>query len=459
MALQPNPPLPSPSPIQQPEDPFSSGEGYADALPVGQRPLDSTFEDGSAKGLGQPIRAAGVVVLQGAGSGQTQVALLRRQGTVCLPRVLIQPNENAQDAAERAVHDQVNPDLECEHWTHLGRVQGQISDQALLTDYWSAQVSESGLPLQFDCFWLPLAQAAEQVAFPEERQFLATMEDPLIQERPAQAQFPQNNREDFPPVPVSSPLKSRWPFDPHRARLAESIAAARSNVENAGRGGDWRENALLQLAQAEDAVQAGRVEAAQEALTGAWRLEMESRSVGERRLMTQLLQGEVRNRTDGWHRDSLLTALQESPDAGTMALVRCELEKRSRRVSQTRTQNDLGRLVQLIIALPVAIALFTSFSASWLDGSAPSTSELMPATLGLGMLGGLGWSIFRGHLTSFFDALAPLATGAAAAFFGLLLSKAGILTISQDSAPWALCLAILWGAAAAALLDFKHAKK
>ncbi|MFT5058536.1 MAG: hypothetical protein ACI87O_002907 [Planctomycetota bacterium] len=405
-----------------------------------------------------PVQAVGAVILKRQDSGPLQVAILRRQGTVCLPRVLIHPGETTRTAAERSVYDQVSPALPCERWSHLAQVQAEVSGHPLTTDYWSAFASESNLSLRPDCFWLPLAQAAKQVAFPEERQFLATMEDPLIQTPPAQADLDPTSRGDFPRVPTSAPSRSRWPFDPHRGRLAETIAAARASVENTGRSSDWRESALLLLNQAEDAVQAGRLDAAQEALTGAWRLELESRSVGERRLLTQLLRGEVRTRTDGWHRDSLLTALQESPDAGTMALVRCELERQSRRISQTQTRNDLGRLAQVVIAVPVLITLFVSFSSSWLDGSVPSSGELMPATLGLGMLGGLGWSLFRSRVTNFFEAIVPLGVGAAAAFFGLLLSKAGILTISQDSAPWALCLAIIWGAAAAALLDFKNRK-
>ncbi len=425
--------------------------------PSAQTPEDPTGFLGSG---GEPgaLMAAGAAILHRPSGGESRVALLKRQDTVCLPRVLLRPGESTRVGAVRAAHDQVSPDLHCSDWFQLSRVEAQVSGQPITTEYWSASCPDTELTLQPDCFWSPLDQAVGLVAFPEERQFLSTMEDPLIQASPLEAEATSEPPRDFPPVPTSSPIKSRWPFDPHRGRLAETIAAARSNVENAGRAGDWRESALHQLTQAEDAVQAGRLDAAQEALTGAWRLELESRSVGERRLMTQLLQGEVRTRTEGWHRDALLTALQESPDAGTMALVRCELERQSRRVSQEQTHNDLGRLAQLIVAIPVALTLFVSFSSTWLDGSVASDGTMMPATLGLGMLGGLGWSIFRGRLHNFFDALAPLCVGAAAAFFGLLLSKAGILNIAQDSAPLALCLSILWGLAAAALLDFKRAR-
>ncbi|MDF1836918.1 MAG: hypothetical protein P1V35_03535, partial [Planctomycetota bacterium] len=423
-------------------------------------PEDSTGfpgKDRLADGI-EPLRAAGAVILQRTAAGDCRVALLKRQNTVCLPRVLLRTGESTRVGAIRAAHDQVSSHLHCADWHPLSTVRAQVSDQPLITEYWSASTTDVETNLQSDCFWSPLNQAAEQVAFPEERQFLSTMEDPLIQVPPLQAEAPSESPDEFPPVPTSSPLKSRWPFDPHRGRLAETIAAARSSVENAGRSGDWRESALMQLTQAEDAVQAGHLEAAQESLTGAWRLELESRSVGERRLMTQLLQGEVRTRTEGWHRDSLLTALQESPDAGTMALVRCELERKSRRVSQEQTQNDLGRLAQLIVAIPVALTLAVSFSSTWLDGSVPSDGSMVPATLGLGLLGGLGWSLFRGRLRNFFEALAPLGAGAAAAFFGMLLAKAGILNVAEDSAPLALCMSILWGLAAGALLDFKRGK-
>ncbi len=445
----------SSSPAHYPDD-SAAGKSVGSLSPEQgvPRPLDPAF---GAEHETPSMRAAGAVVLTHSEPDLSRVALLRRQGAVCLPRVLIRPGESARDAAQRAVHDQVSPNLKCSDWQHLSQVRAQVSGHPLNTDYWSVSASDP-LP-NADCFWLPLTLAAEQLAFPEERQFLLAMEDPLIQSPPAPANHTQKKTEQLPPVAPDHPAKSHWVFDPHRGRLAESIAAARSHVESSSNGGDWRESALLHLNQAELSVQSGKVEAAQESLTHAWRLDLESRSVGERRLMTQLLRGEVRSHTDGWLRDSLLTALQESPDAGTMALVRTEVEKRNRLASQAHTQNNLGRLAQLIIALPVVIALLTAFTTEWLDGSAPAPGHIMPATVALGMLGGLGWSLIRGHLNGFYEALLPLAIGAAAAFFGLLLSKAGILTIGQDSAPLALSLAVLWGAAAAALVELKGKKK
>lgn len=409
------------------------------------------------------MQAAGAVLLVHSDFGPRRVALLRRQGAVCLPRVLVHPGEPTLDAAQRAVHDQVHPDLPCSDWQRLSEVRAEVSGQPLNTDYWSASASDSDLPFETDCFWLPLALAAEQLAFPEERDVLLAMEDPLIQSPPAPAPLaiplPMEEERDFPPITPGSPPKSRWAFDPHRSRLAETIEAARSHVESAGSRGDWRESALVHLSQAESSVLSGKVEAAQESLTHAWRLDLESRSVGERRLMTQLLRGEVRGHTEGWLRDSLLTALQESPDAGTMALVRSEVEKQNRLASRQQTQNNLGRLAQLIIAGPVLIALLVGATSSWLDGGSPTTENLMSATLSLGLLGGLGWSMTRGRLKSYFEALAPLTIGAGAAFFGLLLSKSGILTIGQDSAPLMLCLAVLWGFAAAALVELKHLRR
>ncbi len=407
------------------------------------------------------MRAAGVVVLSGLDPNQRKVALLRRQGAVCLPRVLIRPDEASLDVARRALHAQVSSSFDGSDWQHLSEVHANVSGQPLSTEYWSANASDANLPLHADCFWLPLALAADQLAFSEERKFLLALEDPLVQSSPTPVDhgptsLPEEPEHHLPPISPSQVPKRRWAFDPHRGRLAEAIAAARSQVKHRGTMGDWRESALQHLRHAEESVQAGEVEAAQESLTSAWRLDLESRSVGERRLMTQLLRGEVRANTNGWLKDSLLTAIQDSPDAGTMALVRSELEKQNRLTSAKETQNQLGRLSQLVVAVPVSVGLFVASSTSWLDGGATATGDIMPATLGLGMLGGLGWTLARRQLGGYVEALVPLGVGAVAARFGLLLAKSGILTIGQDSVPLMLCLSVLWGLGAAAVVDWKR---
>ncbi len=446
----------SPFSTQYPDDSDPEEGVHPGDLDHGQsRPLDPTFGE---EHTSPAMQAAGVALLAHSDFGPRRVALLRRQGAVCLPRVLVHPGESTLEAAQRAVRDQVHSDLRCGDWQHLSEVLVEVSGQPVNTDYWCASASDSDLPDEADGFWLPLALASEQLAFPEEREVLLALDDPLIQSPPAPAPPPMDEGTEFPPITPGSPPKKRWAFDPHRSRLAETIAAARSHVESAGSRGDWRASALVHLSHAEGSLQSGQVEAAQESLTHAWRLDLESRSVGERRLMTQLLRGEVREHTAGWLRDALLTALQESPDAGTMALVRSEIEKQNRLASQRRIQNNQGRLTQLIIAVPVCIALLVGSTANWLDGGMPATGDIMPATLSFGLLGGLAWSLTRGQSKSFSGALAPLAIGAGGALFGLLLSKSGIVTIGQDSVPLMLCLAVLWGVAAAALVDLKRSR-
>ncbi|MCA9000943.1 MAG: hypothetical protein KDB61_03400 [Planctomycetes bacterium] len=434
-------------------DPFSTEPPDEEHALESVRPLEEPSETESDR---TALRAAGVLVLRETAAGQTEVALLRRQGTVCLPRVFLHPTEATRAAAERAMVDQVQAHMVGTGWRFVTRLFADFNGSPLATDYWRTQASDSDAPLLTDCFWTPLAVASTQLAFPEERQLLMNM-DPLTQTQ--EGTGAQSKKEGAAaPASLRSALQSRWPQGPHRAHLAQSIAATRASVESSGPTSDWRAHALERLDQADDAVRAGRLDAAQEALTQARRLDLEARSVAERRLMTQLLRGDVRENTDGWLRDTLLTALQENPDAGTMALVRGELERQTRRNGRDLFTHDQGRLAQILVTVPVALWVYFAFQHSWVTPGSPTDGNHVLPAMAFGLFGGVAWSLFHAPLRSIREALIPLVIGAFTSLLGFLLAKSGILTFGEDSAPLALATSILWGIAGAAFLS-RHQRK
>ena len=222
--------------------------------------------------------------------------------------------------------------------------------------------------------------------------------------------------------------------------------------------GDWRNKARAYLAQAQRALDIGHEAEAHEAWMAAWKLEYEARSVSERRLISKLLQGQVRSNTGGWRRDALLAALEEDPDAGTLARVRSEVEAEARRRRAWQEQHRWARIWQAVIAVPFFAALYFALREDWLAGSMPPAVEILPAVLGLGMLGGWTWSLIRQEPGDVLQALAPLGVGLFGAFFGFLAGQSGVLSVGKNSGPWTLCTAFLWGIAAALLLEVRAAQ-
>ncbi len=460
------PPAPAESTVDLPaeteENETTRSDGASDpAQPSANERVGNA--DPSPQPAHEPLPAVGVVLLAGwpAGDRPNHVAVVQHDGLWTLPRVLRAEGESSQALAQDTLRTQVHPALQDVELDFLVTLEGQLFHHSLRTEYWRA-LATADLPRELPrAEWMPLAQARTRLLCPEERLLLERMHDPLAHPPTGASGVPlasPGTAASGPPPPgpgqfasAGDPVATPSPSPD----LQPSSEHAQRTWELDPLQGDWRSKVRQHLVHAQRSLNTGREGEANDAWMAAWKLELESRSVTERRLITKLLQGEVRARTQGWRRDALLTALEEDPDAGTLARVRAEVETFGRRMQQRRERRRLARLVQIVIAVPFFAALYFAMTQAWLAGAMPPAVEILPAVLGLGMLGGWTWSLLRQVPEDALQALAPLGVGLFGAFFGFLLMQSGVIAIGTPSAPWALCSAFLWGFAGAVLLEFR----
>ena len=136
----------------------------------------SFFRESSAYDGGQPILAAGGIVVRGNTRPTVAVVQLRKDGDWVLPKGKLNRGEDARTAAEREVHEETGHPVTVKEF--VGTLCYEVNGRSKIVQFW--RMHPNGGPARElmndikQVAWLPLEKAIRKLARPHEKAFLAS---------------------------------------------------------------------------------------------------------------------------------------------------------------------------------------------------------------------------------------------------------------------------------------------